>query len=54
MLFHRNVKANDISMKDYENNKKSYLTYWDVNNLYEWTMPQKLPSGDFKWVKEIS
>ena len=31
-------------MKDYDKNKElSYLQYWDVNNLYVWAMPQKLP-----------
>ena len=28
-------------MKDYDKNKESlYLKYWDVNNLYRWTMSQ--------------
>ena len=28
--------------------------YWDVNNLYGWTMSQKLPIDGFKWVEETS
>ena len=36
-------------MKDYDNNKESsYLKYWDVNNLYGWTMLQKLPVNKFE------
>ena len=42
-------------MKDYDKNKElSYLKYWDVNNLYRWAMPQKLPVNGFEWVKETS
>ena len=30
-------------MKDYDKNKESqYIKYWNVNNLYGWTMSQKL------------
>ena len=36
-------------MKDYDQNKKSYLMYWDVNNLYGWAMLQKLHFDGFKW-----
>ena len=42
-------------MKDYDKDKElSYLRYWDVNNLYGWAMPQKIPANDFKWVEDIS
>ena len=40
-------------MKNYDKNKESsYLTYWDVNNLYGWAMSQKLPVGGFKWIEK--
>ena len=29
------------------------LNYWVVNNLYKWTMSQKLPVDGFTWVKSI-
>ena len=33
------MKANNEDMKDYDRNKESsYLKYWDINNLFEWTM----------------
>ena len=42
-------------MKDYDkNNELSHFKYWDVNNLYGWAMPQKLPVNDSKQVKNIS
>ena len=45
-------KANNKYMKDYDKNKESlYLQYWDVNNLYDWAMSQKLPVNDFEWIK---
>ena len=25
--------------------------HWDVNDLYRWAMPQKLPANGFKWVE---
>ena len=40
-------------MKDYDKNKESpYIQYWDVNNLYEWAMSQKLPGNNFEWIKD--
>ena len=29
-----------------------YLQYWDVNNLYEWVMSQKLLVFNFEWVED--
>ena len=48
-------KANNKYMKDCDKDKElSYLRYWDVNNLYGWAMPQKIPAKDFKCVEDIS
>ena len=42
-------------MKDYDKNKESsHLKYWDVNNLYGWTMSQKLSVNNFEWNKDSS
>ena len=42
-------------MKEYNNdNKSSYIMYWNVNNLYRWAMFPKLPADCFKWKKDIS
>ena len=47
------TKANDKYMKDYDKNKESsYIQYWDVNNLYDWTMSQKLPVSNFDRIKD--
>ena len=52
---YRYAKVNNKYMKDYDKNKESsYLIYWDVNNLYVWPMPQKLPVNNFKSIKDIS
>ena len=38
-------------MKDYDKNKElPYIQYWDINNLYVWTMLRKLPVINFEWV----
>ena len=42
-------------MKNHDKYKESsYLEYWAVNNLYGWTMSQKLPGNKFKCVKPFS
>ena len=42
-------------MKHYDKNKEySYLQYQDVNNLYGWTMLQKLPVNNFESVENTS
>ena len=41
-------------MKDYDKNKKSYIQYWDVKNLYGWAMSQKLPVNNSEWAKDTS
>ena len=43
-LIYQYVKANNKSIKDCDKNKElSHLQYWEVNNLYGWAMPEKLP-----------
>ena len=28
------------------------LQYWDVNNLYDWVMSQKLLVNNFEWIED--
>ena len=50
----RHAKANNKYIKNYDKNKKSsYIQYLDANNLYGWTMSQKLPLTGFKWKKYV-
>ena len=55
MNINRCAKANNKCMKYYDLNKESsYQKYWDVNNLYNWEMSQKLPVKGCKWVEDLS
>ena len=39
-------------MRGYDKNKEfSYVQYWDVNNLYGWTMMRKSPKNNFYRIK---
>ena len=49
----RHIKVNNKYMKNYDIEKPSnYLIYYDVNNLYGWSMIQQLPIGNFRWEDE--
>ena len=52
---HKYPKANNKYMKNYDKNVElSNLMHLDGNNLYEWTMSQKLPVDGFKWIEKLS
>ena len=52
---HRLARANNKYMKNYDENKESsYIQYLDANNLYGWTMSQKLPVNGFKWINDVT
>ena len=37
-----------------KNKESSYLKYWDVNNLHDWAMSQKIPVNNFEWIEDAS
>ena len=48
----RYAKANNQHLKPENYNRDEedkYIMYYDINNLYGWTMVQNLPHGGFKW-----
>ena len=41
-------------MDDYDPKKQStFISYFDMNNLYGWAMSEYLPYGGFKWLKML-
>ena len=47
------VEANNKYMNNYDESKgSSFLSNFDANNLYGFSMIKKLPVGGFKWVKK--
>ena len=52
---HRQAKANNKYVKNYDKNKESsYLEYVDANKLYGFEMSKKLPVDEFKWIDDLS
>ena len=50
----RYAKPNNKYMKDYDSkNPSKVITYFDMNNLYDWAMSSYLPYGRFKWSKNF-
>ena len=50
----RYAKGNNKYMCDYDSNKQStFITYFDKNNLYGWSMSEYLPYREFKWLKNV-
>ena len=66
MISKRHGKANNKYMKrgsttegrlgeEYDPSQPSkYITYLDANNLYGWAMSKPLPTGNFKWMKNLN
>ena len=51
---HRYAKANNKYMENYDENKESsYIQYLDANNLYGYSMREKLTLDGFKWKKNM-
>ena len=50
---YRYAKANNKCLNDDDKNKESsYVQCWDVNNLYGWTILQKLPVNNSELIKD--
>ena len=50
----RYAKANNKCINDYDPKKQStFISYFDMNNLYGWAMSEYLPYKEFKWLKTI-
>ena len=53
-IANRYSKPTNKYLSDYDKNKdSSYLIYLDEKSLYSWGMSQPLPTGRFKWLKEV-
>jgi hypothetical protein len=50
MISHRHAKATPAT----STTPATEIRYLDANNLYGWSMSQKLPTGDFKWLENVS
>ena len=54
IISHRNAKANNEYMGDaFDPTKESkFISYFDVNGLYSWTMSKPLPTSGFEWMTD--
>jgi hypothetical protein len=51
VIFKKYAKANNKDLSDYNTDEKStYISYLDANNLHGVSMSCKLPYGAFEWV----
>ena len=49
----RYCRANNEFVKGYDEDvQKSFITYWDVNNLYGAVMLENLPYDEFEWLSD--
>ena len=54
-LICRYAKANNKYMEECDRNKESsYLQNWDINDLYAWSMLQKLPVKNLERIEDTS
>ncbi|XP_058029287.1 uncharacterized protein LOC131193286 [Ahaetulla prasina] len=54
MVSKRYARANNPLVEGYDSSKPTfYIMYLDANNLYGWAMSQPLPTGGFKWEKDL-
>ena len=50
----RSAKANNKYMNDYDPKKLStFISYLDMNNLYDWAMIEYIPYEGFEWLKNV-
>ena len=50
----RYTKANNKCINDYDPKKQStFISYFDINNLYGWAMSEYLPYKEFNCLKNI-
>ena len=50
----RYAKANNKYINDYDPKKPLlFISYLDMNNLYDWAMSEYLPHKGFQWLKIV-
>ena len=50
----RYAKENNKYMNDYDPKKPStFISYFDMNNSYNWALSQYLPYEGFEWLKSV-